>query len=306
MTGQMARFTPLKLCLVCALLVYAAVYPAYAGIRLPQANGKTLILPAPARHIVTLAPNLAELVYAAGAGDYLDAVVEYSNFPPPVTNIPRVGDAFRIDMERLITLKPDLVIAWQSGNPQQALQKLQQLGVTVWQIEISTPEQIADTVEHIAMAAGTQAYGRKTARGLRQRLAKLKQQNMARTPLDYFFQIASQPLFTVNGQHLISRSLEICNGHNVFADLPALAPQVSRESVIHADPQVMFAPQIAGQSAALDGWREWPQLQAVHNDALLYLPADEITRASPRFINSIELACRLLDRVRQTTKTAGK
>jgi iron complex transport system substrate-binding protein len=100
-----------------------------ASITLPQADGETLTLSHPAKRIITLAPNLAELIYAAGAGEHLKAVVEYSNFPAPVTQLPRVGDAFRIDLERILELEPDLVIAWKSGNSQTALQMLKQLGI---------------------------------------------------------------------------------------------------------------------------------------------------------------------------------
>ena len=181
---------------------------SFAGITLPQANGETLSLPLPAERIITLAPNLAELVFAAGAGEQLKAVVEYSNFPAQVKQIPRIGDAFRIDLERIIELEPDLVIAWKSGNPQTALQKLEQLGFTVWQIEITRPEEIAEAVETISRAAGTQSVGQPVARNLRDKLADLRQQNADKSPVDYFYQIAPRPLYTINGQHIISRSLE--------------------------------------------------------------------------------------------------
>jgi len=269
-----------------------------ASISLVQADGETLSLDRPANSIVTLAPNLAELVFAAGAGERLEAVVEYSNFPPEVARIPRVGDAFRIDLERIVELNPDLVIAWRSGNPQSALDKLQQLGIRVWQIEITRPAQIADAVENIARAAGTESVGQATAARLRDRLAVLQRQNADKTALDYFYQVSARPLYTVNGQHIISRSLAICGAHNVFADLPALAPPVSRESVIMADPQVMIAPEIKGEPPALQGWQDWPRLRAVQSGAMLYLPVDEISQATPRLLNSIELACKLLDKVR--------
>lgn len=269
-----------------------------ADITLPQANGENLNLPSPAERIITLAPNLAELVFAAGAGEYLKAVVEYSNFPAEVTEIPRIGDAFRIDLERIIELRPDLVIAWKSGNPQTALKKLEQLGVTVWQIEITRPGEIADAVENIAHAAGTQAVGQHTARQLRNKLADLQQQNAGKTTVEYFYQIAPRPLYTINGQHIISRSLEICGGFNIFSDLQTLAPQISRESVILADPQAMIAPEITGSPPALDVWQDWPRLQAVQNKNMLYLPADGISQATPRLLDSIDLACKLLDEIR--------
>ena len=303
MTGHPARFFVIRF-LIAHLVFFGlvAAQNSFADIPVPQANGATLVLSAPAERIITLAPNLAELVFAAGAGERLMAVVEYSNFPAQVTQIPRIGDAFRIDLERIIELGPDLVIAWKSGNPQTALQKLEQLGITIWQIEITRPEEIADAVENISQAAGTRAYGQAVARQLRSRLANLQQQNAGKTPVDYFYQIAPRPLYTINGRHIISRSLEVCGGRNIFADLPALAPQISRESVILANPQAMIAPEISGEPPALAAWRDWPRLHAVQNRTMLYLPADEISQATPRLLDSIDLACKLLDEVRGATQ----
>ncbi len=281
-----------------SLLSLALLQAAFGDVRLPQANGTTLTLAEPAKRIITLAPNLAELVFAAGAGSRLKAVVEYSNFPPQVTRLPQVGNAFRFDLERIVALKPDLVIAWQSGNPQPALQKLKQLGVSIWQLEITRPGEIATAVENIAIAAGNAAEGEIEAEKIRKRLSALQQMNAGKTPVTYFYQVAARPLYTINRQHIISRSLEICTAHNIFADLTSLAPQVSREAVILANPQAMIAPGIGGQPIALTPWREWPQLRAVQNHALLYLPADEISRATPRLLDSIETACKLLDEVR--------
>jgi len=306
MTGRHARLSPTGV-LVATGLVYLILVAvgiprtAAADITLLQADGETLHLSAPASRIITLAPNLAELVFAAGAGDRLRAVAEYSDYPAPVLQIPRIGDAFRIDLERIINLKPDLVIAWQSGNPQSAVQKLQKLGLTVWQIEITRPEEIADAIENISRAAGTQTFGQDAAQRLRRRLSALVKENKGKPPVTFFYQIAARPLYTVTGRHIISRSLEICGGWNVFASLPALAPQVSRESVILANPQAMIAPETPGQPPALQAWLDWPRLQAVQNKAMLYLPADDISRATPRLLDSIELACKLLDEVRGVT-----
>ncbi|HEY5775831.1 MAG TPA: cobalamin-binding protein [Xanthomonadales bacterium] len=307
MTGRPARASVGRILL--ALVFFSglgAAQASSAAITLLQANGDTLSLDKPAESIVTLAPNLAELVFAAGAGEHLKAVVEYSNFPARAAQIPRVGDAFRVDLERIVELNPDLVIAWKSGNPQTALQKLQQLGIRVWQVEITRPEEIADVVDNISRAAGTESTGAPAARQLRTSLADLQQKNAGKDPVDYFYQISPRPLYTINGEHIISRSLAICGGRNVFSDLKALAPQISRESVIMANPQVMIAPETSGEPAALLTWGEWPQLQAVQNSALLYLPADEISQATPRLLSSIDLACELLDEVRKKLKKLEK
>jgi len=303
MSGRRSRAGFGRVLLILGFLCFpGAVQLACASITLSQADGEPFSLDGPAETIVTLAPNLAELVFAAGAGDHLKAVVEYSNFPPEAASIPRVGDAFRIDLERIVELNPDLVIAWRSGNPQTALEKLQQLGVKVWQIEITRPGEIADVVENIARAAGTGTAGHAMVVQLRDRLAALEQQNAGKTRLDYFYQISPHPLYTINGQHIISRSLAICGAHNVFSDLPALAPSVSRESVIIADPQVMIAPQIPGEPPALQAWQDWPRLKAVQTGAMFYLPVDEISQATPRLLDSIELACRYFDEVRSSIR----
>ena len=278
------------------------VQGADSGIQLTQADGELLTLPEPAIRIITLAPNLAELVFAAGAGDKLVAVVEYSNFPAEVKELPRVGDAFRIDLERIVEFAPDLVIAWKSGNPQSALQKLEQLGIPVWQMEITRPEEIAGAVENISVAAGTGDTGVEVARKLQQKLSRLKLDNTDKTTVEYFYQVSARPLYTINGQHIISRALEVCGGHNVFSDLPVLAPQISRESILLADPQAMISPNTPGEGPALSVWQDWHQLQAVQNGTMLYLPADEISQATPRLLDSIDLACKLLDGVRKTNQ----
>jgi len=275
-----------------------------ADISLPQANGETLVLPGPAQRIITLAPNLAEILFAAGAGERLKAVVEYSNFPEQVLDIQRVGDAFRIDLERIVALEPDLVIAWSSGNPQSALKKLEQLGIKVWQIEITRPEQIAEAVENMSIATGMENVGKAEAKRLISELERLKSNNLNKAPVRYFYQVASHPLYTINGQHIISRGLELCGGQNVFSSLPALAPQVSHESVILADPKVLISAQDREKQRALEIWNDWPHLQAVAHGNIFYLPADQISQATPRFLDSIALACRFLDDVRSTETTA--
>jgi iron complex transport system substrate-binding protein len=286
--------------LACALAALPAPLAASADIRLPQADGDTLHLAEPAERIVTLSPHLAEGLYAAGAGDRLVATVEYSEFPPAAAALPRVGDAFRLDIERIVALQPDLVVAWDTGNPRAAVAQLRRLGLTVWSVEVRRPEEIAGFIDDAGRAAGTEAQAAAVAHGLRTRLERLTLHYAGAHPLDYFYQVDQRPLFTVNGEHLISRGLALCGGRNIFAGEPGLAFQASHESVILADPAAMFAPSLPGETDPLAEWRAWPDLAAVRNEALFLLPADAISRATPRFLDSLELACTLLDQLRVT------
>jgi len=283
---------------ILALLLAWAPITQAVELRVQQADGSELRLAGPALRIVTLAPHLAEGVFAAGAGQQLIATVEYSEFPAPALHLPRIGDAFRLDIERIVALQPDLVIAWDSGNPRPAVEQLRQLDLQVWSVEIREPRGIADFIESVGRVSGHPAEAETEAGRLRARLAALEQRYAGASPLRYFYQVDARPLFTINGRHLISRGLALCGGVNIFAEEPGLAFQVARESVIVANPDALLAPRLPGSADPLAGWRAWPGLTAVQRDALFLLPADEISRATPRFLDSLDQACKLLQALR--------
>jgi len=286
--------------LLCILgLLACCPFTAAAQISIEQADGSTLALAAPATRIVTLSPHLTELVFAAGAGDQLIATVEYSEYPEAAADIPRIGDAFRLDIERIITLHPDLVIAWGSGNPRAALDQLRSLGIPVWSVEIREPGEIAETLEVIGTATGRPERANFEAKQIREQLAHLTRQYAGVDIQKYFYQVGVKPLFTINGDHLISKGLRLCGGHNVFDAESGLAFQVGYESVIVANPDALFAPYLEDMPDPLAAWRDWPAMRAVRQDALFLLPADPISRATPRFLDSLELACKLLHSLRE-------
>lgn len=300
MTGRAARAT-----FAAGLLAFAGLARA-CPVTLEQPDGANLNLDAPAARVITLAPHLAELVFAAGAGDALLATVEYSDYPPDAAALPRIGDAFRFDLERILALRPDLLLAWDSGNPAPALARLDELGLPVWRVEIRRPDDLAPVLRAIGRATGRERPARATAESVEAALARLRERYADRAPVSYFYQVAERPLYTVNGEHLISQGLALCGGVNVFAGLDSLAPQVAHEAVLLADPRALIAPRISAADRPLDHWLAWPRLRAVREDSLLYLPADEISRATPRMLDSVALACKLLDGLRRNQADTGE
>lgn len=284
------------------LLALAFAWPGLIladGIVLQQPDGAGLMLEKPAGRLVTLSPHLAELVFAAGAGDTLLATVEYSTYPEAAAALPRVGDAFRLDLEAIVALRPDLVIAWASGNPEAAINQIRSLGVPVWAVEIREPWQIGSTLRDIGRATGHESRGNEVADVLERRLDKLARRFDEAEPVSYFYQVDARPLFTINGEHLISQGLDLCGGKNIFAGQPALAFQVAHESVIVADPDALIAPALPGDPNPLERWTEWPGMQAVEDGAMFTLNADKISRATPRWLDAIETACTRLDKLRK-------
>lgn len=281
--------------LALAALAFAASALA-APVELPQSDGTTLTLAHPAERLITLSPHLTELVYAAGAGDRLIATVAYSEYPAQAAGLPRIGDAFRLDLERILALKPDLVLAWDSGNPKPAVARLRSLGVVTWVTEIRRPEEIALMLERLGEAAATAEAGRAAADSFRDRLAALAADYAGRPEVSYFYQVDARPLYTIGSDHLIAHSLALCGARNVFAAVSARGQQITREAVIAADPEALLAPAIGPGDDPLAEWREWPTLRAVRAGALFLLPADAISRATPRLLDAVATACSLMHR----------
>jgi iron complex transport system substrate-binding protein len=250
----------------------------------------------PARRIVTLSPHLAELVYAAGAGEHVVGTVAWTDYPPAAAALPHIGDAFRVDLEALAALAPDLVLAWKGGNPDHLLEQLADRGYRVVALE---PERLDDIGAHmveIGRLAGTEPAAREASAQFRTELHALRRAQAGKSALRVFYQVSWRPLYTIGGRQLISEVIEVCGGLNLFADLGELASSVSMEAVIARDPEVILTAEV--QSADLDEWRRWPGVTAVARGHLYSVDGDLVARASPRILEGTRQVCDALDRAR--------
>src|SRR3990172_3636909 len=288
----------------CGLLLWLGgvmVSPfALAEITVLDDTGNTLTLRVPARRIISLAPHVTELLYAAGAGGYVVGAVDYRDYPEAAKRIPRVGGYTGLDLEAIVALRPDLIIAWQSRNPPSQVERLRALGLAVYVSEPRHIEDVATNIERLGRLAGTADAALRAARAFRQRHEALRRRYAARPAVTVFYQIWDRPLMTVNGKQLISDVIHLCGGRNVFADLPILAPTVDVEAVLAADPEAIVA---SGAGAArpewFDAWRRWPQLRAVRRDNLFVVPPDVLQRHGPRILDGAEHLCADLETARR-------
>lgn len=276
---------------------------ARAEVAVTDDSGHVVKLAAPAKRIVSLSPHITEVLFAAGAGDRIVGAVEYSDYPPPAKKIPRVGGYSRLDLEAIAALKPDLVVAWESGNAAASVAKLKGLGLPVY---VTQPDQIADIakdLERFGKLAGTETVANAEAARFRERYAKLQARYSQRPLVNVFYQVWRQPLVTVNGKQIISDALRLCGGRNVFANLPILAPTVTVEGVIAANPEVIVASGM-GESRPewLDDWRRWSSMTAVKLDNLYFVQPELIQRHTPRILDGTEILCGHLEIARSKRK----
>jgi iron complex transport system substrate-binding protein len=262
-------------------------------------TGAAVVLQAPARRIVTLAPHAAELVDAAGAGARLVGVIKGTDHPEGARHLPIVGDATALDLERIVMLAPDLIVTWPWTTPAQ-VGWLRARGVAVFEADARTIDGIADDIERIGALAGTTGVATGNAASLRRRIARLARDRHDAQRLRVFYQVSDAPLFTLGGHHLVSQAIEWCGGENVFAALALPAPQIDVEAVLAARPQVIIAgTDDARRPAWLDRWSRWPELDAVRAGNLFAVDANLLHRPGPRFVDGVAQLCRTLDEARR-------
>ena len=236
--------------LVLTVLLLAATC-ARAGVTVQDDRGNTVSLARPAERIVSLAPHATELLFAAGAGSRMVGAVDWSDFPPAAREVPRVGSYVQPDLERIVALKPDLVVAWYSGNEPRLVERLRALGYPVYVSEMRALEEVPAGIERLGRLAGTDAAASRAAADFRARRDRLQKSYAAGVPVRVFYQIWDKPLMTINNEHLITRVMELCGGRNVFGDLPTLTP--------HLDVEVRARRQSAGHRCQRHG-RSAPRL----------------------------------------------
>ncbi len=284
--------------LVLVLVVIFAMVPvALAKIEVQDDAGKIVSVAKPARRIVSLSPHATELLFAAGAGSYVVGVAAYSDYPQAADDIPRIGDASGLNLEQIVGLRPDLVVAWKSGNPPRVVKRLEELGIPVFRSEPRSMGDIAENIEDLGMLADTLDVARRESADFRLRYSDLRSRYAHRKAVGVFYQIWHSPLMTVNGQHLISDVIQLCGGINVFSNLPTLTPQIDIEAVLQANPTAIVAAGL-NDSTVLDGWKKWTYVDAVKKDNLFLIPYNLIARQSPRILDGAERLCAALEKVR--------
>lgn len=240
--------------------------------------------------VVSLAPSLSEIVVELGSADLLVGVLDAGERLVELKGLPSVGRYGQLDMERLLSLKPDLLLLWPGSVGPAQREQLKRLGIPTYVAEPHDFEQLTTQIEAIALQLGRPERGAALAGGLRQRLAELRQRYRRDQPLRVFYQVWDRPLYTVGGGQIISAALEVCGAQNMFSDQTIPAPQISVEAVLQRDPEVI----LAGDQAQLDAWKLWPQVAAVRQGQLRLVPDKGLERPSGQMVEATAKLCQLI------------
>lgn len=298
-----ARCGSPRFAMLCCVALWCAVpgpASAAAPVTLQDDTGQPLQLAGPPMRIISMAPHLTELLFAAGGGARIVGTVNYSDYPRQALSIPRIGDSDQIDVERIIALRPDLIVVWQQGGGARQVEQLRRLGIPLFFSRSRTLDEIAGSLQRLGALMGTDAVAGLAADRLRVRLAALTARHASAPPVRVFYQIWDRPLYTLSGAHIVTDALRICGAVNVFADLKAAAPMVSIEAVLQADPElVVGTSESSGPAGGVNLWKAYPVLRATRQHNLVTVDGNLINRAGPRMVDGTAALCERVDEARR-------
>ncbi|WP_444848116.1 cobalamin-binding protein [Duganella caerulea] len=283
--------------LACATV--CAIPGAHAGVTVRDDAGNSVTVARPAQRVIAMAPHITELLFAAGGGERVVGVMNYSDYPEAAKRLPLVGSNATIDMERVLALRPDLLVVWKSGNTAGQLEQLKSLGIPIFYSDPQKLEEVATSLTRLGQLMGTEPAARKAAQDYRQRIAKLSATYAQRPVVRVFYQIWEKPLFTLSGEHIVSDVIRVCGGQNVFAALKAPAPTVSTEAVLQEDPEAIIGGVAHDAESGINIWKQYRGMQAVQRGNLFMLGGEQLVRATPRIADGVAALCERLETARR-------
>lgn len=285
---------------ICMAALAALTLHAHAAITVIDDDGNAVTLQKPAQRVIAMAPHVTELLFAAGGGAKIVGAVSYSDFPEAAKRIPQIGSNRQIDMERVIAMKPDLIVVWMHGSSERQIEELRTLGIPMFHSEPRKLGDIAASLQKMGKLMGTEAVADPAAASLRKELSTLTARYANRPPVRMFYQVWDKPLYTLNGGHIVSDAMRVCGGTNIFAALKVTAPIVNVEAVLQEDPEAIFS---TGERSEDDGgvnlWKPFPNMTAVKRGNLFRLDGNLLNRAGPRMIAGTAALCEKLELARQ-------
>ena len=291
----------MKKTMLLAAVLAALTAPAFGAVTARDDGGNTITLDKPAVRVISMSPHVTELLFAAGGGERIVGAVTYSDYPEAAKKIPRIGTNRQIDMERVIAMKPDLIVAWMHGSSERQIDTLRQLGIPIFHSEPLKLDGIADNVQRLGQLLGTENVAQPAAAQIRAQFAALTKQYASRPPVRMFYQVWDKPLYTLSGGSIVTDAMRVCGGVNIFADLKVTAPVVSIEGVLQADPEAIFGT-AEKDYGGVTLWKQYTTMKAVRNGNLFTLDGELLNRAGPRMVDGTRAMCEMLEQARQRRK----
>lgn len=280
-----------------AVALFLAGAPPGFGATFHDALGRGIELRSTPKRIVSLAPNLTEILYYLGLGKRVVGVTRFSNYPPAASKKPDVGSYANVNVERIVELRPDLVFATADGNRPGVVTLLDQAGIPVYVVNPRTVKETIATIAAIADVCGVGEKGRHLASLLTRRVKNIVERTADLKRPTVFLQINIRPIMTVNNHTIHGDVIRLAGGRNMTGDLPVPYPTIGMEEVLAGKPDVIIITSMerGGRfEQARRNWYKWPSIPAVRQGRVYLVNSDFLDRPSPRIVEGLEMMARLI------------
>lgn len=249
--------------------------------------------------IIALAPHIVESLYAIGAGEHIIATVDHADYPKEAKAIPRIGNYARIQIERVLQLKPDVIIAWKTGNPAEDLARLENYGLKVIYSHPTKLEGVADELLMLGKLTGKEDKAQQLASDYKARLQALRAKYQDAPKVIGFYEMWAKPLRTIANKAWLQQQLEVCGVNNPFVSLSEDYPLVNLEKVLTSMPEIVIQPNPFGDGNPDSlNWKKWPHIPASKNDFVFHPNADKSHRMTTRMLDELENLCTQVEKAR--------
>ena len=264
---------------------------------LTDAAGRPVDLPAEPERVVSLAPSITELVYSLGQEAKLKGATQYSNYPPAARRLPRVGSYVHLDLERIVSLRPDLCLAIRDGNPKHTIEQIEAMGIPVFAIDPRNLTEIMESVTMLGEVLGARVRAAALVENMQERIARVQERvGRAEHQPRVFFQVDAHPVVSVGTKTFIHELVTLAGGRNVTAG-SVTYPRCNWEDILRLQPEVAIITSMAGGHSPQElraAWQQWPQLEAVRRGRVHVVDANLFDRPTDRLVRGLETLARLI------------
>ena len=278
------------------ILLFSAPPLSHGAVFHDSLGRNVAVNPVPKR-IISLAPSITEMIYFLGLEERLVGVTRFSYFPKEATKKPKIGAYTDVNIEKVVTLNPDLVIATADGNKREDVEMLEEAGIPVYVVNPRKVHQVLDTIERLGQICGVTDRAKSLVNCLRERVSKVMKAVRNREKPLILLVINVKPLISVNQSTIHHDIIQLAGGRNMTGDQSFTYPKLSMEEVIKKGPDVIIISSMEKEGEferARKEWFRWPTLPAVQRGRVYLIDSDLIDRSAPRIVIGLEEMARLI------------
>lgn len=283
--------------LIFFLLVFSTGISHSSSSKLIDEVGREVLLNFPPKRIVSLAPNITEILFSLGLDEEIVGVTIHCNFPEKVKTKPKIGSYINVDFEKIVSLKPDLIIATAVGNTRDMVERLEKLGFPTYVIFPKKIQDIMKSISNIGNIVNREKQANEIVQIMQKRLNKVKELTKGLPRPKVFLQIGEAPMVTVGKGSFGDDLINLSGGENIAGSEKEMYPRLAMEEIIKRSPEVIIISTMnpkGNYQKIIINWSRWKTIPAVKNRRIHLIDSDLIDRPSPRIIDGLETMAKII------------